>query len=262
MLTNETYYKEEPRHSEKTIISKIRRLINEFQDSFTDKEKEYICNSVIKESNFYGLPKIHKSSEIQNAINKQKNQYVKILRPADLKLRPLVAGPQALTQQLSHFLDILLKPLCPLIPSYVWDGIYFIQHIHPTVAEGTILSFDVTNLYVNIPHSLGLEAIKHWVEKHRERINDRFKTDFIIKATRLVLEENTFKFDNRTYRQIKGTAMGMRFAPSYANLVMGYLEEKLYEEVEKTFDQEYKKHVIKKWKRFLDDCFIFGEKID
>lgn len=31
--------------------------------------------------------------------------------------------------------------------------------------------------------------------------------------------------------QIKGTSMGTQFAPSYENLVMGYLEVNLYEEV-------------------------------
>ena len=119
-----------------------------------------------------------------------------------------------------------------MIPSYVRDDMDFLRYIPSTVPEGTILtSFDVSNLYTSIPHPLGLEAVRYWVEKHRGMINERFKTDFIIKAIHLVLEENTFNFDGKTYRQIKGTAMGTKVAPSYANLVMGFLEEKLYQEV-------------------------------
>ncbi|CAI9729153.1 Hypothetical predicted protein [Octopus vulgaris] len=38
-------------------------------------------------------------------------------------------------------------------------------------------------------------------------MNECFKTDFITKATHLVLEENTFRFDNKTYRQLNGMAM-------------------------------------------------------
>lgn len=50
-------------------------------------------------------------------------------------------------------------------------------------------------------------------------------------------------------------AMGTRFAPSHATLVMGYMEEKLYEKVGKTY-----KEYIQKWKRFLGGGFIFLKK--
>ena len=43
-------------------------------------------------SNFYGLPKIHKSKLIQNAIKEQQKEYVHIIETSDLKLRPIVAS--------------------------------------------------------------------------------------------------------------------------------------------------------------------------
>ncbi|XP_014782367.1 uncharacterized protein LOC106877849 [Octopus bimaculoides] len=133
-----------------------------------------------------------------------------------------------------------------------------LTHIPNTIPENTILaSFDATNLYTNIPHTLGPEAIKYWVGKYRELIDKRFKTDVITKATQLILEENTFSFNNKLYRQIKGTAMGMKFAPSYANLVMGFLENKLYVEIRNVFECNFREDIKKKWKRYLDDCFIF-----
>ena len=36
------------------------------------------------------------------------------------------------------------------------------------------------------------------------------------------------EFNNEVYNQIKGTAMGTIFAPTYATLSMGYFEIKLY----------------------------------
>ena len=36
------------------------------------------------------------------------------------------------------------------------------------------------------------------------------------------------KFNNEYYNQIKGTAMGTIFASTYATLLMGYFEIKLY----------------------------------
>ena len=49
--------------------------------------------------------------------------------------------------------------------------------------------------------------------------------------------------------------MGTKFAPTYATLVLAYLEEKLYTQLESVNKalSEYVKH---NWKRFLDDCFI------
>ena len=53
--------------------------------------------------------------------------------------------------------------------------------------------------------------------------------------------------------------MGTKFAPVYANLVLGYLEEKLYTDLEQIYDQEFANKFRSLWKRYLDDCFIFWE---
>ena len=94
-------------------------------------------------------------------------------------------------------------------------------------------------------------------KKERYMIAGRCRTDFIIEALTIILEENTFNFDGDTYRQIKGTAMGTKVAPSFANWVMAYYEEKMYDEIGNRFDQMFKEYVIQKWKRYLGDWFIF-----
>ena len=65
----------------------------EIQDKLTKNEKEYLTSFSYTASNFYGLPKIHKSKLLQNAIKEQQEEYVQITEPSDLKLRPIVAGP-------------------------------------------------------------------------------------------------------------------------------------------------------------------------
>ena len=42
-----------------------------------------------------------------------------------------------------------------------------------------------------------------------------------------VLKNNNFTFDGNHYLQINGRAMGIKMAPSYANIFMGNLEERL-----------------------------------
>ena len=56
--------------------------------------------------------------------------------------------------------------------------------------------------------------------------------------------------------------MGTKFAPIYATLVLAYLEEKLYEQVEKEFNSNFRKNIEDNFKRFLDDCFIIFTRSD
>ena len=91
-------------------------------------------------------------------------------------------------------------------------------------AHTILVSFDVTSLYTNIPHDLGIDAVKFWIEKHPIALPICFYRDFIISGLKLVLEINHFAFDNENFLQIKGTAMGTKVAQTYATLVMGFLE--------------------------------------
>ena len=66
-------------------------------------------------------------------------------------------------------------PYISKVKSYVKDDIDFLKHIPETVPENSkLISFDVTNLYTNISHSLGLEAIEYWLDTFPELIHKRF----------------------------------------------------------------------------------------
>ena len=151
--------------------------------------------------------------------------------------------------------------MCEKVPSYVRDDLDFLRFIPETVPQNALLvSFDVTSLYTNIPHSLGIEAITYWMEKHAGLINARFPKQFIIEGLKLVLNNNHFFFDNQYFLQIKGTAMGTKVAPTYATLVMGFLEENLYSTVDTHFDNTFGEYIRDSWRRYLDDCFVFWTK--
>ena len=42
-----------------------------------------------------------------------------------------------------------------------------------------------------------------------------------------MLKNNFFEFDQKTFKQVHGTAIGTKFAPPYAILFMADLEEKI-----------------------------------
>ena len=150
----------------------------------------------------------------------------------DLKLRPIVAGPACLTHRLSNLLDIILRPYAQHVKSNLRDTTDFLNNLPDRVPPSTLLaSFDIEALYSNIPHELGLEAVKYWLENYPEEKENRFSNNFILEAIKFIFENNTFSFNSNFYKQTKGTAMGTKFAPVYATLTIGYLEVKLYEKV-------------------------------
>ena len=66
----------------------------------------------------------------------------------------------------------------------------------------------------------------------------------------VVLKNNIFDFDEKTFKQKRGTAIGTKFAPPYAILFMADFEEKMLESFEK-------KPMI--WWRYIDDILFIWE---
>ena len=50
--------------------------------------------------------------------------------------------------------------------------------------------------------------------------------------------------------------MGSVFAPTYANLGMGYHEIKLYDLIKLNYNLDIRQYFVENWKRVLDDCKI------
>ena len=67
----------------------------------------------------------------------------------------------------------------------------------------------------------------------------------------IVLSSNIFEFNNNLYRQEIGTAMGTSSAPTYANILMGEIDEKLKNlALSLTVSNP-----ISLYNRFIDDIF-------
>ena len=78
------------------------------------------------------------------------------------------------------------------------------------------MTFDVVNLYTNISHTFGLEALDFWLENHAESLYSRLNKGFVLEYAKFILQNNNMKFNTEFYNQIKGKAMGTIFVPTYA----------------------------------------------
>ena len=260
MLDDKSFYKQIENQTTKDTMKKIKKVIG-LAKEITRHELNYLLDFECKPSMFYGLPKIHKSQLINNKCTQIDGEYLELLEPEDLTFRPIVAGPACETHRLSNLIDILLKPFIEKVKSYVRDDIDFLKHIPENVPQNTLLvTFDVVSLYTNISHDLGLKAIDRWLTNYPELIHKRFSKEFILESIKVILENNNFYFNDIMFNQVRGTAIGTKFAPTYATLVLAYLEEMLYSQTEIEFDKELADYIKDNWKRFLDDCFILWSK--
>ncbi|NQY54827.1 MAG: hypothetical protein HRT42_14805, partial [Campylobacteraceae bacterium] len=265
-LSNSEVYKKLPKNLDNKVMNNIKNLTNKYKLCFDKKGKEikYITDFNFKMANFYGLPKIHKSKMLIQEIKQCNDNYIKIKEEIDLPFRFITGGPISPTSKLSELLDILLKPFYSKIPSYIRDSTDYLNKL-PTltpeeVSDSLIITCDVENMYSNITLNLGLKAITYWVYKHPELLNPRFSVEFILEALKLVLTNSNFQFNNEYYTLVRGTVTGTIVAPTYANLIMAYLEVELYKRIKDKFGEKVYNYCIKNWHRFLDDGTIIWRK--
>ena len=80
------------------------------------------------------------------------------------------------------------------------------------------------------------------------------KTLSLLELAEIVLKNNIFQLNEKTLKQLRGTAIGTTFAPPYAIIFMADLEERISEDI---------KLQLRIWWSYIDDiCFIWEHRED
>lgn len=181
----------------------------------------------------YGLPKIHKEGN---------------------PLRPICSSINAPGYTLCKFVSNILKGINSNSKYNVRDAIYFKNRIkNIEIEEDEIMvSFDVVNLFPNIPINLALNTIKDSWDRINALTNitlDLFMEilSFCIKDTRY------FKYDDKFYEQRKGMPMGSPASPIMADIVMELLLDTTLANLNN------KPKILTK---YVDDLFVILKKAD
>lgn len=85
-----------------------------------------------------------------------------------------------------------------------------------------IVTVDIESLYTNIQHKDALTALE-WA-LWRESILRRSQIRYLIQGLQLAMGNNYFWAKGEYYNQTGGVAMGARYAPSVANVVLNKWE--------------------------------------
>lgn len=182
---------------------------------------------------FYLLPKIHKPMEKWTIPHR--------IPPG----RPIISDCGSESNGTAEYLDHFLTPLSTKHASYIKNTQDFLDRISSLSLKEPCLLFtmDVSSLYTNIEIPLGMAAIQRILNKFPDPTRP---DEALMRLLEINLKRNDFNFQDRFYLQTKGTAMGKRFAPAYANIYMAEWEETAFKKCQQ-LPQIYL--------RYLDDIF-------
>lgn len=198
-----------------TTATQISTILDSLKKSRTlnSKQIEYLKGDPNpKPRRFYLLPKIHKPPETWP---------VPFLIPSG---RPIVSDCGSESYRTAEFIDFFLNPLSTKHNSYLRDTKHFVEKVRSiTLKEPCFLfSMDVESLYTNIDTHKGMEIIQHCLKKHPDPTRPDRE---LLHLLHINLTKNDFEFNGEYFLQLSGTAMGKKFAPSYANIYMAHWEE-------------------------------------
>lgn len=209
-LNNISYYKllDHPIYTDTAV--RITAILQEMLHHNYITEKQFVFlqpKATDRVRKFYLLPKVHKDR-------------TKWPQPGKMpEGRPIVSNCGSESFRVAKYVDSFLKPLSMQHPSYIKDTYDFISKIRGQCIpkDAFLVTGDVTGLYPNM-------RIDRIMETAREALRNNpvpgRPDDYILLLLEITLRGNDFEFDGKTFLQICGTAMGIPYAPSLANIYM------------------------------------------
>lgn len=214
-LNQNEYYKKLEGPIFPETITKIKQIIlNLSEKKFINKKQitYLIPPDEPRARRFYLLPKVHKNPESWS---------IPYRMPPG---RPIVSDCESDTYASAEYIEHFLNPISTKHPSYIKDTYHFIDKVRKMKLPGECLLFtiDIDSLYTNIETAAGLTAVQEFFTRYPDKNRPDRE---LLKLLEINLTKNDFEFNSEWFLQVKGTAMGKKFAPSYANIYMAKWEE-------------------------------------
>ena len=231
-------------------IAMFIRILMLKKNSYKNWQKlRIVCLGILKKG--CNIEKKHKyfSDEFKNITNLGKlNLRSKIHKHLfDVPGRPVISNCGTATEKVSEFLDHVLKSIMQQKGSYIKDSGDFIKklkEIKEVANDAIMVTADVFGHYPIIRHDVGLEALRKTLD---ERVNKKMVLRTLIKWQKMFWKITTLNLMVKLNNNFLATAIGTKFAPSYACIFMEKVEIEFLE------SQVYRLLV---WFRYIDDVFL------
>ncbi|KAF7644836.1 hypothetical protein LDENG_00214910 [Lucifuga dentata] len=123
----------------------------------------------------------------------------------------------------AEFVDYFLSPMSWQIDN-VKDTFDFVHKVRTLKLSQDcfLFSMDVESMYTNIETNMGIKAIRLCLQTFP---SEGHPDEAILQLLHLGLTKNNFLFNGQFFLQTRGTVMGKKFSPSYANIYMAHWED-------------------------------------
>ena len=149
--------------------------------------------------------------------------------------------------RIREYLDLYLQPLVVQGQSYLKDSKELNILSNTGINSNTFfVTVDVESLYTNFKQKDGLSVVK-WALKTKSKLKSS-QIKFLVEGLELAMINNHFWYQGTHYNQVKGVAMGARYALSVANLVLNKWEQ---EQIHK-----HEWEGLKLYKSYIDDIVL------
>ena len=140
-LRNEEYYECIQDNDPSPLLkNRIIAYAKKYKNLLTENEYKTLTQKPYKISNFYMLPKLHKSKELNAIILAKNSEYINVDKILTIQGRPIVAGPCYHTSVVSQVLHVIMEPTLSFIKHILKDSFDFIDRIDTQCTVNTILS--------------------------------------------------------------------------------------------------------------------------
>ena len=135
-------------------------LLKQYKNLLTENEYKTLTQKPYEISNFYMLPKLHKSKELNNIIMAKNSEYINANKILTIEGRPIVAGPCYHNSVVSQILHVVMEPTLSFIKYILKDSFGLIDRIDTQCTVNNNLSTcDIKSLYTNTKHDIFYKAI-------------------------------------------------------------------------------------------------------
>ena len=185
-ILNTDKYEQLPRNIDYFVILKLKALVNKYKCNLTKNERKAITKFDYKTTNIYGLPKIHKSKIVKEAIKDSDSTYLHLRDPVDLDFRLIFGGPNNPCSVLADMVNTLLEPFRSKVTSSLKDVYAFINNIPKFAPEDLpfiqIISVDVEKMYPSLDQKLGRPALRYFLNRYKYLLPPRISVSFVMES--------------------------------------------------------------------------------
>ena len=229
-LSKKAYEHDPSLETIKEIQNRIRNYIKDIQSNnllFAKRYKRYLNLEGARDKNIYFLPKIHKIP-----IDSDQGK----IYPG----RPITDAVKTFGSKLDKLFSILIQPIrdsisCTILGSL--ECLLKLEKVSRTLGVNMkddnkpnlcFLTFDVEDLYTNVPIKEALHIIK--VELCKRKIVTGSTLFCLIEAMKLLFSNNAIYFGDKLILQKDGFGMGFHSSPAIADIYVYFtMEQKIFQ---------------------------------